>query len=304
MAPVKNSKIVSTKSKHSETKLGRDLKNGNIESSSRDVKKRDSSKKKYDFVLNNYDSLAPTYIEDLTLKLNQYCKRWLFGYEVGESGTPHLQGYLELKVKDRMEGILHKICDKFSLRECRNEEALLKYCVKDGKVESYGFPKAIKIIDKLRDWQKVVEKICIDEPDGRSINWIYDKIGGSGKSMFCKYMYVKHKAIVIQGGKLSDIVNIIFNTNMDDVNCIVIDIPRCTKNKVSYSAIECILNGMITNTKYETGIKVFNSVNVVVMSNFEPELEKLSLDRWKVFKIEDNAIVSVDVNDDEVNEYV
>ena len=69
-------------------------------------------------------------------------------------------------------------------------------------------------------------------------------------------MYIKHKCLVIQGGKLADIINIIYNVNMDEVNCLIIDVPRKNKNKVSYTAIECILNGMITNTKFETGIKV------------------------------------------------
>jgi hypothetical protein len=59
----------------------------------------------------------------------------------------------------------------------------------------------------------------------------------------------------------------------------------CNQNKVSYSSIECIKNGMITNTKYETGFKVFNPPHVVVFSNFPPDEEKLSADRWNIKEI-------------------
>jgi len=104
-------------------------------------------------------------------------------------------------------------------------------------------------------------------------------------------MYVKHKAITIQGGKLADIMNIVFNLNMDECRMLLIDIPRNNLNHVSYSAIECILNGMITNTKYETGVKVFNPPHVVCLSNFDPDLDKLSEDRWNVIEIVDQLLI-------------
>ena len=104
-------------------------------------------------------------------------------------------------------------------------------------------------------------------------------------------MYVKHGVITIQGGKLADIINIIFNLNMDNVKAIMIDIPRNHKNHVSYSAIECILNGMITNTKFETGVKVFNPPHLVVFSNFYPEKGEdiLSDDRWDIIELTEQS---------------
>lgn len=72
---------------------------------------------------------------------------------------------------------------------------------------------------------------------------------------------------------------------MNDVTMLIIDVPRNNGNNISYSAVECILNGMITNTKFETGVKVFNAPHVVVFSNYEPDTEKLSEDRWSIKKI-------------------
>jgi len=96
--------------------------------------------------------------------------------------------------------------------------------------------------------------------------------------------------LVIQGGKMADIMNIIFNTNMDKINNMFIDIPRNNGNKVSYNSIECILNGMITNTKYETGTKVFNPPNIFVFSNFMPDTSSLSKDRWKIYTIKEKCL--------------
>lgn len=233
---------------------------------------------------NNYDT---TKFGDLETFLKTFCWKYMIQSEVGESGTPHLQGCIWLKKAMRWSefGLPKQICWSKMI----SEKGSMEYCQKtsadgwDGKYRwSLGIPKPIKIIETLNDWQNEAEIVCLKEPDGRSVYWWYDTIGGLGKSAFCKYMVVKHNAVVIQGGKLADIMNIIFNTNMDDVNCVIIDIPRCNKNAVSYASIECILNGMITNTKYETGRKIFNPPNIMVFSNFEPDREQLSEDRWHI----------------------
>ena len=105
---------------------------------------------------------------------------------------------------------------KCSFRTARNEQALIKYCQKDGIVWSHGFPKPIKIIQTLYDWQLRLETIGTGTPNGRTVHWFWEPTGCVGKSAFCKYMVVKHNATVVRGGKLSDIMNIIFNTDMVD----------------------------------------------------------------------------------------
>lgn len=63
---------------------------------------------------------------------------------------------------------------------------------------------------------------------------------------------------------------------------VVIDIPRCNENKVSYQAIEDLKNGMLFSTKYESAMCVFDAPHVLVFANFPPERAKLSADRWDV----------------------
>ena len=116
-------------------------------------------------------------------------------------------------------------------------------------------------------------------------------IGGVGKSALCKYLIVKHNATYIDQGKKADIINHIYNTDMDKCAGIIIDVPRNTGNKISYSAVESLLNGMIFNSKFETGMKLFNAVPIFVFSNFPPERSMMSADRWKVYEVRDNELI-------------
>jgi len=232
---------------------------------------------KWCFTYNNYPENYKILIEP---RLNEICEKYVFGKEVGESGTPHLQGSIWLLKKMRWSEF--KLPIEISWSVMRNEPASIKYCQKDGDVTIKGFVKPLKIIANLYPWQKKIEDLLLTEPDGRSIHWYYEETGNIGKSAFCKYMAVTHNTLVIQGGKLGDIMNIIFNTNMHMTDAVIIDVPRNNTNNVSYNSIECILNGMITNTKYETGRKVFNPPHVVIFSNYPPDKNKLSNDRWKI----------------------
>lgn len=248
---------------------------------------------KYCFTLNNYKREEIKHMADF---LKKFCKKIIYQTEVGLCGTDHLQGSLWLNKKMRITEFKDWPfgLSRAHYEPMKNEKASEQYCSKDdgtfcympyGIRERWGFPKEITIISTLYPWQTDVEKKSLLEPNGRTIHWIHEQEGNVGKSAFCKYMYVKHNVLVIQGGKLADIMNIIFNTDMDKVNSLFIDIPRNNKNNISYNSIECILNGMITNTKYETGIKVFNPPNVFVFSNYPPDTAGLSEDRWEIYEI-------------------
>lgn len=240
---------------------------------------------KYDFVVNNYTASE---LSNVCQVCQDICVKFIVAEEVGEQGTPHLQGYLHLKKKQRYTG-LAKLPGfaRASFRACRNEQALIDYCRKDGKYTEGGFPKPIKIIQELRPWQKNVEDIFLTEPDDRKINWYWEETGNIGKSALVKYMVVKHGCLFCDGGKKADLINLVFNADMDKCRAIIWDIPRCAEGKISYSTLESIKNGLICNTKYETGVKVFNSPHIFVFANFPPDDEsQLSQDRWLITKIE------------------
>ena len=70
---------------------------------------------------------------------------------------------------------------------------------------------------------------------------------------------------------------------MEKAKCIFWDLPRSTRGSISYSTLESVKNGLVCNTKYETGVKAFNPPHIIVFANFPPEkVEELSADRWKI----------------------
>jgi hypothetical protein len=66
---------------------------------------------------------------------------------------------------------------------------------------------------------------------------------------------------------------------------VVFDIPRTAENYLSYTGIEEIKNALFFSNKYESGQVVGNKPCVLVFANFEPDTEKLSQDRWRIYNI-------------------
>lgn len=231
-------------------------------------------------VLNNWTNDELNKISSIC---SEKCKYAIIESEVGEQGTPHLQGYIELKTKARPSSLFNIPRIHFEKAKGTREQND-NYCSKDNKiVVSIGRPKPIKLIQNLYEWQKDIIKMMNEEPDDRKVYWFWDEIGNIGKTQFIKYCIVKHKILYCNGGKMSDIMNLVFNQDMDETNTVMFNIPRANYGHVSYSALESIKDGLVCNTKYETGVKVFNSPHLFVFANFPPDdPSKLSADRWVI----------------------
>lgn len=246
--------------------------------------KQISPSKRWCFTLNNYTEEE---YSSIVLLFGTECKLYIIGDEIGEEGTPHLQGYCEFNNKVRPVGLFK--CNRIHWEKAKgNLKDNVTYCSKENVKCSYGIPKPVKILTELYEWQKYVEKLSLTTADDRVINWYWDEKGNVGKSAFIKYMIVKHKVLFCSGGKYTDIMNLVFNQDMDVCNCIMFDIPRANRGNVSYASLESIKNGMVCNTKYETGVKVFNSPHLFVFANFPPDdVSQLSNDRWNILKIDE-----------------
>lgn len=260
---------------------------GNTNSSSTS-KKQISTAKCWCFTWNNYKSED---IVPLIQVLQEECQDYVFQEEKGTNGTKHLQGALTFLARNRPSAL--KLPKQIHWEITRNIKAAYKYCQKidtrDGGVWIWPEPpKPIITIQPTQfyTWQTELLDILKGEPHERKIHWRWESVGNAGKSAFTKYCVVHLKAAFCVQGSYSDLCNIIFNTDMERNNAIVIfDLPRNNGNTISYSALESIKNGLIANTKYETGYKAFNTPHVVVFSNAEPDINKLSNDRWDIKKI-------------------
>ncbi len=246
------------------------------------------SRKNHFFTYNNYN---PDEIVGIVAVLKTFAYKGKLQTEIGDEGTPHLQGMIWCKKSHRDTEF--KLPKQIHWEKLKDEDNKRDYCNKDETHDgvfrtSWGFPKPLKILSKNKfyDWQIQIDNCLSYEPDDRTIYWIWSEKGEMGKSTFCKYLAYTYKAVICGKGVYSDIMNIMYNANLDETELVVFDLPRNNGNKVSYSALEAIKNGMICNTKYETGNKLFNSPHILIFANAEPEWECMSKDRFKVLCID------------------
>lgn len=237
------------------------------------------------FTLNNYDSGDVIFFTD-TLDTEKY----MFQEETGENGTRHLQGIIYFS-NARTFSQMKQLHSKCHWEKTKCIKGSVIYCCKaetrTGKVFSKGWdiPEELELITELREWQMEIFQFLQTKPDQRSIHWYYDPVGNAGKSAFCKYIMNKTaKCHYFCGGKASDIAFQIIESKENPKICLF-DFPKTAEGAVSYNAIEMVKNGMVQSGKYKGGLKMFNSPHVIVFSNWLPNLDAMSADRWHIHNI-------------------
>ena len=148
------------------------------------------------FTLNNYsESEYENMIEYAVSKSQDFC----IGKEIGETGTPHLQGYIEFKGQISLK-TLKDLNGRAHWEKARgNKVENWKYCSKDGDYKASWEEEELRIIHKLHKWQQDVVDIVSGKPDDRSIYWYWETKGNVGKTALAKYLVVKHNAMVVSG---------------------------------------------------------------------------------------------------------
>lgn len=149
------------------------------------------------------------------------------------------------------------------------------------------------LIDKPFPWQQKVIDSCKTEPDDRIVNWVFDPVGGSGKSKLAIYLYVKFGAVPMSYGKTSDILHV-YSQNRNAL-AYIFDLTRCKPHDLGngdlYSTIESIKTGLVVTTKYNGGVVYSSPPHIWVFSNNLPDISSLSRDRWKIWTIANKDLV-------------
>lgn len=248
--------------------------------------------RKWCFTLNNYTA------EDVTqLKRIFHDEKYIIGKEVGEGGTPHLQGYFEFKNPRSFQSV-KKLIPKAHIEKCKGSaKQNWKYCTKEN--DYFGNLDFSSMTDKLKklclkeyddvkwfDWQQEILDLLKMPANKRTIHWYWEPNGNSGKSYLCKYLAITSNIIICEGKK-SDIFNQVLTSVTNDLEpkIIIMDVPRTALDYINYGALEQLKNGLIYSGKYEGGQVVFPCPHVIIFANKLPDKYKLSKDRWNIVRI-------------------
>lgn len=270
----------------------------------------------------------------------------IYGREVGENGTPHLQGYVfyktlkTLKAMKKVHSTAHwekqfGTCEQ-AIDYCKKEETspyergkppvtggargqwhkinemlndgasfdmvrekypgcAIRYMnqierVIDTVTTKNATDKMRAIMEKaeLRQWQlELVE--ALDEQDARKVLWVTDYVGNMGKTWLAKWILCMRDAFYTTGGKKADVQHA-----WKGQRYVVFDLSRQKQEYMNYDTIEEFKNGLICKSKYDSKTVVAEFCKVVVFANWDPDLSKLSQDRWELVNLNRPLPVSCD----------
>lgn len=153
----------------------------------------------------------------------------------------------------------------------------------------YKTPKSETI---LRKFQIDIKEILNSQND-RNILWLFDEGGEEGKSFLVTYLLDHYDAFVSNGGKFNDIA---YTYDYQEIVCF--DLPRGLEPDSDrmipvYKAMECFKDGRISSNKYQSILKRFKPCKVLVTSNYLPNIDKMSKDRWEIYNVENGKLTKI-----------
>lgn len=260
----------------------------------------------------------------------------VFGKEIGESGTPHLQGFIKFLCRKRAMWVKNYIGGNPHVEYAKFPVNAVAYCKKDGDYFEYGTLKGAgkrtdiddykayiekaksdkrKVYDEdlreefselysrcakfmkeyrddhrcdevielheLKEWQATLGVDLAKTPDNRQIIFIVDRDGNAGKSWYARYYRsLNFKDVqILKPGKYADMAYEL----KERVRVLFLDCPRAKQTEyIQYDFLESIKDGEVFSPKYESRMKRLDPCHVVVLMNEDPDMTKLSLDRFDV----------------------
>ena len=229
--------------------------------------------------------------------------------------TKHLQGYLENPKGVYFQQFLLPNAIHWEARGSLKRMNALTYCTdlrkRDEETPLYFTPgmKGVKDVEKrvlkrnqLRPWQEQLVDICkkdivkleADNPDDRTLYWIWDKEGCSGKSQLAKHLYYYHNGCTLQGRAVDIMLALAQLQELGDTDPYVCLIPLTrigvTDNLDFYHALEQIKDGFFVSTKWKNYQVDMPSPVTIIFANQEPEMGFATRDRYMIYELLDGRL--------------
>jgi len=286
----------------------------------------DRKYKHWVFTLNeDIDDMEDNFEDKLESFLKTFCKTYVFQKEKGEkTQRTHLQGYFQTIVRKRHPTLLsmfkilmlesHTNISSLTLeRMMGTQEEARAYCTKTdtriGQPRSFGFlmpyeASDLKLFlnkDSWYPWQRELSEILfqselgkvpikIKDADDRTLIWIFDQYGCSGKSKFVKHVCFNEQenTCKLAFGSSTQLRSACISAGPRQLY--FIDLPRTLGRDDNIydiiSTAEDIKNGFLVTSMYGLYKSlIFEPPHVVIFSNTLPPKDSMSHDRWQVYRM-------------------
>lgn len=149
------------------------------------------------------------------------------------------------------------------------------------------YPLRVDQPGEYREYQRSLAERLEADPHPRTIEFIVDPRGGTGKSWFVRKWVSMHDELTqcLSIGKRDDIAHAIDPSK----RVFFLDLPRSQAEFLQYSILEQLKDQMVFSPKYNSKMKrLEHRPHVVVFMNEPPDMNKLSIDRYKITYWEDS----------------
>lgn len=134
------------------------------------VSRNRSRHRSYCFTLNNHTFEEMSYMLD-----NISAKYWCFGFEVGEQGTPHMQGYIQFH-NPKEFSVVKALIPRAHIEPARGTPASnIDYCSKDGEFYEFGDRPTEGGSPPKKTWEEL-QKVMLNPKDNITTYNHYRKV--------------------------------------------------------------------------------------------------------------------------------
>lgn len=256
------------------------------------------------------------YVYDFTLKasivedrseiidvLKEHCKKWAFQLEKGgTTGYLHYQGRFSLVMKNTKENVLsffpwEETDISHTSNACKGDQL---YVIKaDTRVEGPWTDKDVQTIPIPRQYRHITKDLFYPFQNAfmdlcslfiaRVVYCLVDFKGCGGKSAIATILHCWGLGTIIPDFEDAEkMMGFIFAAKPKNV---FLDLPRATSKKNQrdlFSMLEKVKDGKIYDPRYKSRLDIIDSPGVFVFTNEIPDVNLLSIDRWRFFTINEH----------------
>lgn len=135
----------------------------------------------------------------------------------------------------------------------------------------------------LRDWQQTLYEKLRKDPCDRKVLFVIDYEGNKGKSWFAKYYNYLHPedSMLMRPGKHADMCYML----PPILRVLFLDCARKQVEYMPYTFMEELKDGYVGSSKYESCVKKYDKIHLVILMNQDPDPHTLSKDRYDLMYI-------------------